>query len=430
MRFRSALLVVVVLSGLLAAGVATPAGASTPATPLCPVCGHTFEYAAEDEGVTVSTVDSEVEIALAENGSAHWTARTRVEGGTSERLNGSRLDRAVETAFDHWRLDLDPENVSAERSGRTVVVTFETPGFAERRHGVLVVDTLYRPDWGASAHANAEPFVLRGPDGSTVTASPGDATVDGRTLTWHDDYLPGSTLVAFGAGNGLGAHVATWLALADLALPTVLGNLGRFVLLPAFGFGLAVLVLTRIVQHAGLDERISPVAAIGGSLVLAGGLPVGASALGSLTQIGIALAGLYAVPLVAVVRWRRAERTPQPAVFAATSLLAVLVGTTVGAVLTDGWILGLYPRELSFPLLLLAVGSLFPIGRLAAERHRQEFGVVAATAVYGLFVASMVDLVGFNHGLMFAYLVTITPAVAAAGTPLYVAGAALAKRAE
>lgn len=202
---------------------------------VCLSCEQGIEAGAGDE-LDVTVERSDLEIRVAEDGSARWRVRADLSGGNVSELadDPDRVDRIADRAVtDRVRIDLitqyaahggDVRNVSAHLEDRRLVITFSVPSFGYRSaHGVTVVDTFHaKGERPPSYRLGTDRIVVRGPPGTVVTSDPSGAAItgDGDAVTWEGagTRVSGETYLVLGDDRGLATRSATSLAVgADVA---------------------------------------------------------------------------------------------------------------------------------------------------------------------------------------------------------------------
>mgnify|MGYP006926862322 FL=1 len=223
---------------LLLTALVAPAVAAPPPEPLCGPCSG-FETAAAEAGIGVELERATARVALADNGSATWTVRLRVNEAAAQTFaNDPEQRRAVATdAVTRRGLPsvTDPVGLSTSVSGETVVVRFRDPDATDREAGLFVVDFL-RSNGQLTVDA-ADRVTLRGPPGTTVLAGSDVVTTndtdDPQTVTLYNATMPAgglsdleNSVVVFGPPN-TSPGVPTF-AVAATVVPPWLGAVIQF----------------------------------------------------------------------------------------------------------------------------------------------------------------------------------------------------------
>lgn len=196
---------------------------------VCLSCEQGIEAGAGDE-LDVTVERSDLEIRVAEDGSARWRVRADLSGGNVSELadDPDRVDRIADRAVtDRVRIDLitqyashggNVRNVSGNLEDRRMVITFTVPSFGHRSaHGVTVVDTFHAKGEGPPSYRlGTDRVVVRGPPGTVVTNDPPGAAIasDGGAAIWEgtETRVSGETYLVFGNDRGLATRSATDVA--------------------------------------------------------------------------------------------------------------------------------------------------------------------------------------------------------------------------
>ncbi|WP_436927874.1 hypothetical protein [Halosimplex amylolyticum] len=422
---RPVVLTVLLLGcSLLAAVPVGPASAAPPPEAICGVCGDGFESAAPDAGVPLTVERGVATIDVRGNGTGHWHARVRVDGGAADRFaaNETLRERVVRASLDRRTVVDDPRNLRTRVENDTLVVDLDVAGVAHRGTGGVVLVDLF--DWrtrSAGLRFDADELRIRGPTGTAVTQAPSGGTVDGRSVVWSSTEsagFGGDTHLAFAPSDGVVAQGLTTVAIVGsgvgLAGPGVV-PLGA---LPALALAGAVLALRRWDRALPtVDARLLATGIAGGGAVAAAVASV--SLVTSLlleapvAETVASFAALYALVAVGALVLDR----PSPRVALGWTLgAAALVAAATSAVS----IVAFQTALLSIPAALW-----FPLGRAR--------GVDRGTAA---FVAVVLVLSPFGAAVLFhppasailallGSLFTTIPWAAATvcfGVPLYLLG--------
>ncbi|MFC7200113.1 hypothetical protein [Halospeciosus flavus] len=407
--------------------------ASPQPTPACHVCGTAFEEragqydedsAGPDDAVNVTR--STVDVHLAANGSARWTARTVLTNASADRLRGwSRLDTFLrETLRSHWFGD--PRDLSVHFEGDTLVVTFRVADPASRAFGVLLVDELYYAP--GLTYVNAESLRLHPPDGYVPTRVPTGASRTGNgSLVWHGSSAgnpfetteTGGEFAAFAPETTSRSVVRTDLAVAAALAPLVLSQLEgvyppsllvTVVALGAYAFLGKRLAGARDPRQVGdAVAGGAGLVAVAGSLALVAGVESALAAVVVLTSVAVA---------VSCVLGGRGVSTPTRAVGATVSLVfAVAVAATlVGPVAGPFGFLTLTTLAAQPPVVYL-------LGHATARDSRARWGYRVAPAFLPAVAAvPLLPVGGLGPFFLALVLALWTAVVYVCSTPVYYAG--------
>lgn len=201
--------VLVFALAVVGASLVLPVAASPQPTPVCPVCGQTFQ---EDVTATEATLQ------VQQNGDVRWHVENDVADPTATawRENETAARHRVEDRID-WRGSppYDPAALDVAVADQTVVIEFVDRGAARSRFGLLVLPYLHGEGVEARYVVNADEFVIEAPEGQRITNEPAGATVEDDRAVWSgvasvDDPMegaetwtapePGDTYVVVGAG--------------------------------------------------------------------------------------------------------------------------------------------------------------------------------------------------------------------------------------
>lgn len=431
--------VVTVVSVLAPAAVA-PAAASTPPSSVCPVCGPTFEYAADEAGVDVTATHSTVHVHVDEAGDARFFARVELNRSDARDLreNERAFDALVTAAFEDNYNVVGIERareVDAELRDDDLVASWTVPDAARRGPGGTLLVTLFgERDTGLVLHADQ--LALTGPDGWNVTNHPKTGDVQslavfsgdrsGDRVVWKGDAeydsredLDAGTYVAFAETDGLLARANAELAVASTIGPEMLSDAvvagGPSSLLLAGALVVCLFVLGAS-PNPGRDARWL---AVVGALVTVGGFAYAVvDGYGPLLDRNLQLLALPAG--IAAFGWLTA-RAPTVANLREAALR---VGATVGV---GGLIaVALSDSFLSFIVATIAVtvGGFYLVGV-----YDQRVGwpvaavtaLVVATPVLGVLPSTPIG--GFGPGFVGFLLTPMTLLAAVVGITAYRVGA-------
>lgn len=427
---RIALVIVAVLVVLPA--LVPVASAAPPPEGVCGVCGSAFERSAEEVGVDVTVVESNLTVQVTADGDSHWTAHSTLNRAAADRFAANRtlLKRTIERTYTSSRTVVDnPQNLSVVLDERTVTVTFTVEDVAHQyAGGVLLFDGFVRYPPNGDSYIDADTLTVHGPSGTVVTHTPPGSTVDGNQSVWttskdgqtYSPQLGHEASIAFAPDNGIVAQTATAAAVRLHAVSMIGTELRTYALIPAILLGVVAvgLLLTgdRLSKKTNLGRTITR------WLAASVGLYVALTAIAFLA-VGD---GLGLVLGVIGIGW-----APQTFLTATVAVLTDYLDvdadrntTSIAAVAVLGWTLALVLGAPASALLVLALGPLvfLPFGVLAAARHwaRLVFPAVAALSA----VVAALPFVP-RVGIVFvspAMLTVLLTGSALLGIPLFAVG--------
>lgn len=435
-----------VLGLLVVASLATPALASSPPQVVCGACGEQFARAAADVDIEVTVVESTADVRLHANGTATWTARTRVTPDSAHRLRNATvgvraLARASLTTYPNGPAE-NPQGLDARLDGNTVVVTFTDAAPLKHAFGTTLLEYFDTDGTDRSFEMNVDRLSVLTPEGTRVTNMPEASVVDDRNVTWYGNatefsdtrYLThGEGRIVFAPPDRSNPGIRTTATLWADTLPIYLDNLRGYVLPSTLLFGVLVGMGLGGVRGTGRDRA----SGLGRGL-FAVGLAV---ALGSLTlqlvgrmpAVGVTVAG---AALVAVLGWVAVARPDR--------YRAARPAARVGLVALAGVLIAVLPVIVAFappfaPPLPVILGTLWlqllPValapaaGVLASRAHVRSFALgwallVGAVALAG---AGFVPIEYRPFGALIVFMLMSAIVAAVVVTPLAALGAGLAR---
>lgn len=426
---------------LLLAGATLPAASSPQPTPVCGVCGGSFESALGGPVETATVTHSTATVRFHENGSATWHVRNVLANDSTAQYladHPEALRSAVHEAMEYSTIDGPFESVSASVEGTTVHVTYRDPDAADAYPGgVTLTDYLHTHGYEEWPVLTVDRLTLVGPAGTTALNDPAQATVDGRNVTLSGDgsgrhyeapNAPSDAYVVWGEPGGAGS---LWggLAVALATLPTVVDVLSSIHLPPLLLLALLLAGGARI--GTAIDRRTTLTPRRLGGLCVALGLvavlaDVGTAGRGEVSagmafgSISLAMGGL------AMVREHRT--TIRALLIVGGVALAVIVA--VQTVLSTGSEIAL---RSAFQQAVLGTSRYVPfvlapvLGAAAGDRRsRLLAGVVVAA---GFFVGELAVVWPTERpfGLVLLFLLAYAAVVAVAVLPFTLLGRAVAR---
>lgn len=422
---RLALLLVI---GLLVAPLVAPAAASPQPTPVCRFCGGLFATAAEDAGVNATVAASEVDVHVRSDGSARWAVELELANGSAALAESPGRLEAIGRALteEGYGLPEEPTYVDASQDGNRVTLVYRAPDAAERHAGLLVVDLLHDGGGQPRYHVNAERFTIHGPDGTVVANTPESGRVDGATITWTgrsggDWYdgsdLEGSPYVVFGPDRSTVTRFQAATAVALATVPIVVRGVTQFLLFQTALFAMLLGGVVAGYSRWSPRPRASLLAVVLASLgVIGAAVPAVLNGPGWVTGPPLLALGLAGLAWSSTAR--ESLRGPRPQAVAVGVLLVGCYGLLLGLhlAIASEWA---HPPAVAFRATALAfpLAAMVPLGGALAvqpERVRPWFALaVLAFAVVPMTQLNLADPpAGLPGGIfMLAFLVA---AVAAA----------------
>jgi len=413
----------------LVVALALATGATAAAPPpedICGACGDSFESAAADANVSVTVVESSLDVHVRANGSARVVVENDLAGDGAARVANHSAAVLAALADNHDGIAPVPENATLRADGSRVTISYTDANFGHRSLGGVVLADAVR-DARSGWAVDTDRFRLHAPDGYTITAG---VSGDAAATLERGDYL-GSDFVAFAPDGGLVSTAATELAIGVEVLPGFVGRSALVLAVPVVALAVLLRGFGAFVDRAGTPgntERVGRALAAGGALVAAAAVATGlVTTYFELFGATVLFAAVTAVVVGALAATGRLDVRVLTAAAVGTPLALGVVGAAVGA--------GVHPG-IAAP----TVGRALAAGLLAA--HGWAFAVVGATrterggwtdvaSAVAPFVAVVAPLAGIAAllgptALLWALVFAWLPLLAVLGFPAYWLGAALA----
>ncbi|WP_435195582.1 hypothetical protein [Natronomonas sp. EA1] len=433
------------LTLLVVASIVPAALASSPPQVACGACGEQFARAAADVDIEVTVLESTADVRLLANGTAAWTARTRVTPESAARLENATvgvhaLARAALASYPNGPAE-DPTGLDTRLVGNTVVVTFTDRAPLERAFGTTRLEYFDTDGADRGFRVNVDRLSVVTPERTRVTNTPAESVVDGRNVTWYGNATAfsethlshGEGRIVFAPTDLQNSALRTTAALWADTLPIYLDNLRAYVLPTTLLFGALVGVGLGLIRGTDRDRASGlgrGLLAVGvaialGSLVLA--------LVGRLPAVGVTIAGAV---LVAVLGWVAATRPDH--------YRAARPAARVGLVSLTGVLIAVIPVIVAFappfaPPLPVILGTLWlqllPValapaaGVLASRSRARSFALGWALLVgaVALAAAAFVPTDYRPFGALIVFMLMSAIAAAVVVTSLAAVGAGLAR---
>lgn len=275
---RFALLLVL---ALLVTALVAPAAASPQPTPVCRFCGGLFASAAEDAGINVTVATSEVDVHVQSDGSARWAVELELSNGSATLAESPGTLETIARALtaDGYGLPEDSIYVDGSQAGNRVTLVYRAPDAADRHAGLLVVDLLHAAGGQPRYQINAERFTIHGPDGTVVANTPESGQVDGGAVTWRgetgEDWYDGSDLegspyVVFGPDRSTITRIQAAGTVALATVPMLIRGVTQFLLLQTALFAVLLGAVVAGYSRWSPRPRIGVLAAVLAGLGIVG----------------------------------------------------------------------------------------------------------------------------------------------------------------
>lgn len=418
---------VILLIALLVLGatLVAPAAASPQPTPVCRFCGGLFEAAAADAGVNATVASSDVRIDVRTDRSATWTVTLELTNGTEAfATSPGRLEPTARALVTDTRgLPREATYVDASLEGDTVTLQYRVADAAERHAGLLVVDLLHDRGGEPRYHVNADRFVVSGPSGTVVANDPDSGQVTDGTVVWRGDggsdwyggtALEGSPYVVFGPDRSTVTRLQAASAIALATGPIVVRGVSQFILLQTALFAVLlgavvaafgrcaprprVVSLASVLVVLGVFAAAVPAAMNGprwvtGPPLLAVGLgvvafnPAGRERLRTLRAQTLAVAGLLLGTFAVVlgIQVATASEWTDPVAY---SLNATVIALPLAAMVPLGGALAVRPDRIR-PWFALTVLAFIAVPVTVVDLADPPAGLGGGIAAVGLLVAAV-----------------------------------------
>ncbi|MCG1002531.1 MULTISPECIES: hypothetical protein [Halobacterium] len=414
----------------LVVALALAAGGTAAAPPpenVCGACGDSFESAASDAGVSVTVVESSMEVRVRANGSARIAVENELAGDGATRVADDGDAVVTALAGENDGLAPVPTDATLRVDGSRVTVAYTDPDFGHTSLGGIVLTDAVR-EAPSGWEVNTDTVRLYAPDSYTITAG---ASSDSVVTRQAGEYLD-NDFVAFAPDSGVISTVATELAIGVEVLPGFLGAAALALAAPAVvlagllgGFG-------ALVDRVGTPEnteRVGMALAAGGVLVTAVVFASGqADTYFMLVGATALFAALTAVLVGALAAsGRLGDTRVLTAAAVGTPLALGVLGAIIGSRAHPEVALPTAGRALSAGLLAAHVWTFTVVGATRTERANQwsEIATVVVPFVAAITpLAGVVALLG-PSALLWFLLVAWVVLVALFGLPAYWLGAAL-----